>query len=127
MPMMRRKRILLVMLVLLLTVLVFTFSTHRNSIDFNSQVKPIFNKKCITCHGGVRRKANFSLLFRTEALSKAESGKYAIIPGDPDRSETIRRLTLKDPEDRMPYKHAPLSEDEIEILKKWIKEGAHWG
>ena len=100
---------------------------RSQTVDFNAQVKPIFNKKCITCHGGVRRKAGFSLLFRSEALAKNESGKPAIIPGDPEHSEMIRRLTLKDPEERMPYKHEALSKDEIEILKKWIKEGAQWG
>jgi len=112
----------------LFAIIVFlTFSMRRQTVDFNAQVKPIFNKKCITCHGGVRRKAGFSLLFRSEALAKNESGKPAIIPGDPEHSEMIRRLTLKDPEERMPYKHEALSKDEIEILKKWIKEGAVWG
>lgn len=96
-------------------------------VDFNTQVKPIFNKKCIACHGGVKRQGDFSLLFRTEALSKTKSGKFAIIPGDPDHSEMIRRITLSDPEDRMPYKQEPLSEGEIKILKDWIKQGAKWG
>ena len=114
--------------IVLLGIIVFLmFSMRRQTVDFNAQVKPIFNKKCITCHGGVRRKAGFSLLFRAEALMKNESGKPAIIPGDPEHSEMIRRLTLKDPEERMPYKHEALSKDEIEILKKWIKEGAVWG
>jgi len=98
-----------------------------SKIDFNTDVKPIFNKKCITCHGGVRRKSGFSLLFRSEALAPNESGKPAIVPGDPDHSEMIRRLTLKDPEERMPYKHEPLSESEIKILRNWIKQGAQWG
>src|SRR5882724_10097571 len=74
---------------------------HEQPVDFNTQVKPILNKKCIICHGGVRRQGDFSLLFRTDALSKAKSGKLAIIPGDPDHSELIRRITLTDPEDRM--------------------------
>jgi hypothetical protein len=39
----------------------------------------------------------------------------------------IRRLTLKDPEERMPYEHEPLSQDEINILRRWIKQGAQWG
>jgi len=122
-----QKKWWLVLFVLIAGILLFTFSMRRQTVDFNAQVKPIFNKKCITCHGGVRRKAGFSLLFRTEALAKNESGKVAIIPGDPDHSEMIRRLTLKDPEERMPYKHDALSKDEINILKRWIKEGAPWG
>ncbi len=115
------------MAVLLTTILFFILSTHSHPVDFNAEVKPIFNKKCITCHGGVRRKADFSLLFRSEALGKTESGKPAIVPGHPEKSEMIRRISLKDPEDRMPYKHEPLTPEEIDILKRWIKEGAKWG
>src|SRR5579871_2605849 len=120
-------KIFLTILFFVIVIAVYFFTTSSKPVDFNSQVKPIFNKKCITCHGGVRRKAGFSLLFRADALAKNESGKAAIIPGDPDHSEMIKRLTLKDPEERMPYKHEPLSKDEIDILKKWIKEGAKWG
>ena len=121
------KKILFVIAPIILIIAFFVFSSHQSTIDFNTQVKPIFNKKCITCHGGVRRKSNFSLLFRADALAKNKSGKPAIIPGDPDHSEMIRRLTLKDPDERMPYKHDPLTKDEIEILRKWIKQGAKWG
>ena len=106
---------------------VFIFTTGSHPVDFNSEVKPIFNKKCIACHGGVKRKAGFSLLFRSEALEKNESGIPAIIPGDPDNSEMIRRITHKDPEERMPYKHEPLTEHEISVLRNWIKQGANWG
>ena len=102
-------------------------TTRQRKVDFNTQVKPIFNKKCIVCHGGVKRQADFSLLFRSEALAPNKSGKPAIVPGDPGHSEMIRRLTLKDPEERMPYKHEPLSAAEIDILRQWIKEGAPWG
>jgi Protein of unknown function (DUF1553)/Protein of unknown function (DUF1549)/Planctomycete cytochrome C len=119
-------RLTIVCLVVVLAVVTF-FATRQRTVDFNTQVKPIFNKKCIVCHGGVRRQADFSLLFRSEALAINKSGKPAIIPGDPEHSEMIRRLTLKDPEERMPYKHEPLSGAEIEILRKWIKEGAPWG
>src|ERR1700712_2698388 len=120
-------KLIVVFISLLAITTVFVFSTAHPSIDFNSQVKPILNAKCITCHGGVKKKAGFSVLFRSEAMGVTESGKRAIIPGDPDHSEMIRRLTLKDPEERMPYKHAPLSEGEISTLRQWIKQGAHWG
>jgi mono/diheme cytochrome c family protein len=122
------KRKWIVLLALL--AIVFTVSLvllHQKPVDYISQVKPIFNKKCITCHGGVRRKGGFSVLFRSEALAKTESGKLAIIPGDPEHSEMIRRITNRDPEERMPYKHEPLTADEISILRRWIKEGAVWG
>src|SRR5579859_4648077 len=123
-----KKRLLLIGGGLVLVIIgCWLLLTHDPPVDFNTQVKPILNKKCIVCHGGVKRQADFSLLFRTDALTKAKSGKLAIIPGDPDHSEMIRRLTLSDPEDRMPYKQAPLSKEEIGVLREWIRQGAHWG
>ena len=101
--------------------------SQTSKIDYNTQVKPIINKNCIACHGGVRRKADFSLLFPQDAVAKNESGKPAIIPGDASHSELIRRITSDDPEVRMPYKKSPLTKDEIEILRKWIDQGMEWG
>ena len=121
-----RKMLIGVVAVALTGVVIF-FSTRPDHVDFNTQVKPIINKKCITCHGGVKRESDFSLLFRQDALAKAESGKFAIIPGDASASELVRRINSRDPEERMPYKKDPLTKDEIEILTEWIKEGAEWG
>lgn len=96
-------------------------------VDYTSQIKPILNKHCISCHGGVKMQSNYSLLYREEALSKGKSGKYGIIPGNAAGSEFIRRLTLHDPEERMPYQKDPLSEEEIGLLTRWIDQGAEWG
>jgi hypothetical protein len=105
----------------------YSFMISEPRVDFITQVKPLLNRKCISCHGGVKQKAGYSLLFREEALGKGKSGLRAIIPGDPDNSELIRRLSVHDPEERMPYQEAPLSEDEIELLTRWVREGASWG
>ncbi len=120
-------KILLVIVALAISGAIFLYVTKERPVDFTTQVKPIINKNCITCHGGVKQKGGFSLLFRDEALANTESGKPAIIPGDPEHSELIRRINLNDPEDRMPYKHDPLSKADIDILTRWIKEGAAWG
>lgn len=119
-------KVFLVFTLITTVILAYSF-IFTSEVDYNTQVKPLLNKKCIICHGGVKRKAGFSLLFRSDALAANESGKPAIIPGDPDGSEMIRRLTLTDPEERMPFKAHPLSEDEINLLKTWIKQGAKWG
>jgi len=99
----------------------------QQSIDYSTQVKPILNKKCIACHGGVKKQGGFSLLFEEEAKAKLKSGKYAIVPGDVKASEMIRRINLDDPEERMPFEHDALPKEEIELLTQWIKEGAKWG
>ena len=99
----------------------------ESRVDYNTQIKPLLNKNCIICHGGVKKASGFSLLFRHEAVAPAKSGKPAIIPGDADASEMIRRLTLTDPDERMPLDHPALKPDEIDLLRKWIDQGAEWG
>lgn len=121
------KKILLIAVFLVASILAVVLTSHNKKIDFNTEVKPIFNNKCIACHGGVRQKSDFSLLFRSDAVSPAKSGKYPIVPYKPEESELIRRVTENDPDERMPYKHEPLSKKEISILKKWIRQGAEWG
>jgi hypothetical protein len=98
----------------------------ESEVDFNAEVRPIINTKCISCHGGVKKAGGFSLLFREEALEKTKSGKRAIIPGNPDKSEFIKRIITHDKELRMPLEKEPLSQGEIAIFKKWIKQGAKW-
>jgi Protein of unknown function (DUF1549)/Protein of unknown function (DUF1553)/Planctomycete cytochrome C len=124
---MNKKMVFIVIIATLVITTGWMLGANSKPVDFTTQVKPIINKNCITCHGGVKQKGGFSLLFREEALGNTESGKPAIIPGDPDNSELIRRLTLSDPEDRMPYKHDALSKEDIDILRQWVKEGAQWG
>lgn len=121
------KKLLIISSVLVAALFATTSLISSKKIDYNTDIKPLINRKCISCHGGVKKESKYSLLFHEEALAKGESGKFAIIPGDPDNSELIRRLTSKDPEERMPYQHKPLSSKEIDMLRQWIKEGAHWG
>ena len=105
----------------------FMIFGQEKEVDFSTQIKPILNKNCISCHGGVKKSGGFSVLFEEEAFANTKSGHPAIIPGDPNGSEMIRRLTATDPEVRMPYERSPLSEEEIDLLKTWIKQGAKWG
>ncbi|NDC79141.1 MAG: DUF1549 domain-containing protein, partial [Chitinophagia bacterium] len=117
----------LVAALLLSGIIGYSFILTEPSVDFITQVKPLLNRKCIACHGGVKQKSGYSLLFRDEALGKGKSGRPAIIPGDPDNSELIRRLSAHDPEERMPYHEDPLTEEEIDLLTRWVQEGAVWG
>jgi hypothetical protein len=125
-----RSKYTIAILVLLVSGILFIVYFTRNPVSYSHDVKPILNQKCISCHGGVKKKGGFSLLFRDEALSPTASGKPAIIPGDAAASDMIRRLSHTDPEERMPYHEAPLSETEIDVLTRWVDEGAkfetHW-
>lgn len=106
--------------------LIILISCKEDKIDFNTQVRPILNKNCISCHGGVKQSGGFGLVFRENALGKTANGKIGIFPGEPKKSEMISRITHKNPEMRMPLEREPLSEDEIKTLTKWIEQGAEW-
>ena len=125
------KKLLSSKIALLVSLLVFTslivwMLIPEERIDYNTQVKPILNKHCISCHGGVKQSGGFSLLFEEEAKGNTDSGQPAIIPGHSNKSEMIHRLKAKDPEERMPYEKDPLSSEEIKILSQWIDQGAEW-
>lgn len=123
----RNQLAILLSLLVGISVIGFFFFGNEKEVDFSTEIKPILNKHCITCHGGVKKNGGFSILFEEEAFAINESGLPAIVPGSPNSSELIKRLTHSDPELRMPYQRAALSDEEIDLLKTWIRQGAKWG
>src|SRR6266702_6844776 len=115
----------------------FAASAKRQSVnepvDFSSQIRPLISSKCFSCHGPDEssRKAKLRLDLRDEAI-KDHKGTRAIVPGDAANSEMVRRITTTDPDDIMPPPKTgrTLSAVEIDLLKRWIQQGApyspHW-
>ncbi len=97
-------------------------------VSFNAQIRPIFTKHCVACHGGVKQASGLSFIYRDKALGNGDSGAPAIVPGKPEQSYLIERVSSTDESDRMPpAEHGPaLSAREIGLLRKWIEQGAHW-
>jgi hypothetical protein len=97
-------------------------------IDFNRDIRPILTHHCTACHGGVKEAGGISFVFREKALAVGESGKRTIVPGEPDASELMRRVTSSDPDEIMPQPDhgPPLPASDIGKLRQWIKEGAPW-
>lgn len=96
--------------------------------SFNRDIRPILTTHCTACHGGVKAAGNVSFVVREKALGIGKSGAPTIVPGDPDASELIRRVTSTDPDEVMPQPDhgPPLPEAEIATLRQWIREGAQW-
>lgn len=99
---------------------------EEQGVSFNKDIRPIFNEKCVGCHGGVKQAGGFGLVFRENALRETDSGKLAIVPGRPGQSELLHRVRHENPDLRMPFEAEPLSEAEIELLELWIDQGAEW-
>src|SRR5215831_16230311 len=116
----------LMLLCLLVGTAYYIRRRSNDEVHFSRDVRPILNQNCMPCHGGVRQKNGVSFLFREEALGTGKSGKRTIVPGSPDKSELIARVTSSDPDTRMPYHAPPLSPQQIDVLRRWIKQGAKW-
>ncbi len=100
--------------------------TDSQRISYNKDIRPILNENCLTCHGGIKQLGDFSLLFEEDVYQLTESGKPAIVPGNRKKSELFQRIKHHDPEYRMPQEADPLSAEQIEVIGKWIDEGAVW-
>lgn len=95
------------------------------TLDFNRDVRPILSDKCFFCHGPDEHERKADLRLDVAEGAFADLGGYAaIIPGKPDESEFVYRLT--DEEDLMPPEdsHKKLTPEEIGILTRWVEEGA---
>ncbi len=99
-------------------------------IDFNREIRPLLAKHCYACHGADTAESNLRFDLRDSATQKAESGAIAIVPGKSSESEILKRVTSHDDSDRMPPEGEPLSEKQVQLLQRWIDEGAqytkHW-
>ena len=99
------------------------------TVEFNRDIRPILSDKCYTCHGPDKSNRKTNLRFDVEAFAKADlGGRFAIVPGDPAHSEMIRRITAEQKAMRMPpvYSGRTLSDREIELIRRWIEQGANW-
>jgi hypothetical protein len=94
-------------------------------VDFARDVRPILERSCFECHGPALEEAGLRLDRRERFLSGGASGKV-VVPGNAGESLLYQRIVSPDPEVRMPWYQEPLVAADIEILRRWIDEGASW-
>lgn len=108
------------------------FENLPEKVDFNFHVKPILSDRCFKCHGPDEkaREAELRLDLEEHAFASLEGSekKFAIVPGSVKKSELYRRIVHANPTEKMPppESNLSLSKREIEIVKRWIKQGAEW-
>ena len=99
------------------------------TVEFNRDIRPILSDKCYTCHGPDKSKRLSNLRFDSEESAKADlGGRFAIVPGNPGKSQLIERITTDNEVILMPPIHSgkKLSGEEIDLFKRWIADGARW-
>lgn len=107
-----------------------------DSVDFSLHIKPILSDRCFACHGPDKNAIEGGLSLHKAEDAYAAIGenkdRYAIVPGDLNKSELVNRILSEDPNLVMPplESNLTLSTSEKELLKKWIEQGAvykkHW-
>jgi hypothetical protein len=108
-----------------LSVLALAGSGLLRGAEFETDVLPLFTKSCKDCH--MEGKAKGHLALDADKIAKEIGSSKAIVPGEPEKSDLLKVLKLKeDDEKRMPPKGkgSPLSEEEIGKIRTWITEGA---
>lgn len=99
-------------------------------IDFAAQIQPILARKCYSCHGPDLQEGGLRFDDRETVIGQAESGKHAVVVGQAEASELLRRVTSDVEDERMPPEGKRLSESEVALLRSWIDSGAeyapHW-
>ncbi len=99
--------------------------TGPKDIDFYRDIQPIFAARCYKCHGLVEQKGGLGLFHRDGAKRGGDSGRSLLV-GRLEISPLWERVTSDDPQQRMPHDADPLSESELDRIKKWILADAPW-
>lgn len=102
-----------------------TSALAAEKVDFTNQVLPVLQESCGKCHGEKRASAKMRLHSAAALKEKWDTSKGLITAGKPEESELYKRLVLaKVDKKRMPKGGEPLAKDKIELIARWIKEGA---
>ena len=120
---------------LTLTVLVFVLLCSRTgwtaepTVDFNRDIRPILSNICFRCHGPDDNERKGEL--RLDQRSAAIDDSAVIVPGEPESSELVARITAEGDERMPPIKSGlELTQQQVELLSAWVEQGAeyagHW-
>src|SRR5262249_5562940 len=107
------------------------------TVDFNRDLRSMISETCCKCHGpDAKERPSGRKVLRLDLPESARAdlgnGRHAIVPGQPERSELIRRITTTDLDDKMPPPDSgkQLTVAQVGLLKRWIQQGAeyarHW-
>src|SRR3954465_15522928 len=91
--------------------------------DFAREVRPIFERHCLKCHGPEKQKGGLRYDLKEGAFKIGESGERAIVPGHASESRMIKLVASQKEDEWMPPKGERLTAAEIEVLKRWIDAG----
>src|SRR3954471_4006069 len=97
-------------------------------VSYFKKIRPIFQAQCQGCHQPAKAKGGYVMTDFTRLLAGGEEctkdGKKAVVPKDPEKSLLVQQITPTNGEAEMPLKKKPLADPEIQLIRKWVAEGA---
>jgi WD40 repeat protein/mono/diheme cytochrome c family protein len=93
-------------------------------VSYDKQVRPIFQAHCQGCHQPAKPSGAYVMTAFDRMLAGGESKEAAIVPGKPEESFLIDQITPEDGKAEMPQGKPPLSKAELDLIRRWIAEGA---
>jgi WD40 repeat protein len=94
------------------------------AVSFSKQIAPILVSKCQACHGATEAESGYQVTNYNASIKAGDSEVSAVTPGKIDESELFARISSDDESVRMPQESDPLPAEQIELVKRWIAEGA---
>ena len=98
---------------------------QQPKVDFKRDIEPIFAAACVQCHGPKKAAGQLRLDTKQAAMKGGLSGAI-LTPGDAKASRLLARILGEGGEQRMPLGGDPLKPEQIELIRRWIAEGAVW-
>lgn len=98
----------------------------ERAVDFDKDIKPIFEARCVKCHGPEKQKGGWRADMKSAALNDGDNYAPNIRPGKSAESPMIHFVAGLDPDVKMPAKGEPLTREEIGLLRAWVDQGAVW-
>ncbi len=103
-----------------------TSESTVNPIDFAREVWPILSSKCLRCHGPERQESGFRMDQKDIVLTGGDEHAPNIVPGKSNESNLIQFVSGQIGGMEMPPEGDPLTAEQIDILRRWIDQGAEW-
>ncbi len=98
---------------------------ETEQVDYIKQIKPILTKHCISCHGIDKHQSGYRLDVGELAIQGGDRGT-AVVAGDVDASILMQAITEQGDVARMPLDKPPLAAAQIDLIRRWIQEGAEY-
>ena len=98
--------------------------TKAGKVSYYQQVRPIFQANCQGCHQSAKASGDYRMTSFATVLRGGASGPKAIVPGRPEKSYLVEMITPTGGKAEMPQGNPPLVSRDIELVRRWIQEGA---